>query len=64
VPPAQAGSPTLTPPGADRPAPTIIYKFGGSSVADAARMREVAAIVCGASPADLPAVVLSAMGKV
>ena len=37
-------------------------KFGGSSVRDAARMREVAAIIC-SFPEQLPCVVLSAMGK-
>lgn len=37
-------------------------KFGGSSVADATRMREVAKIVCH-DPSQFPAVVLSAMGK-
>jgi hypothetical protein len=42
---------------------TVVMKFGGSSVADAARMREVAAIVCGFTD-ELPCVVLSAMGKV
>ena len=41
---------------------TTVYKFGGSSVADADRMREVAAIVC-AFPDHLPAIVISAMGK-
>jgi len=38
-------------------------KFGGSSVADADRMREVAGIIC-SFPEQLPCVVLSAMGKV
>ena len=37
-------------------------KFGGSSVRDGERMREVAAIVT-SFPEHLPAVVLSAMGK-
>ena len=37
-------------------------KFGGSSVRDAERMREVAIIIC-SFPDQLPAVVLSAMGK-
>eukprot|EP00775_Hariotina_reticulata_P002172 gene2172-2491_t len=40
----------------------IVYKFGGSSVRDAERMREVADIIC-SFPNNLPAVVLSAMGK-
>ena len=38
-------------------------QFGGSSVASADRMREVADIVC-SFPEHLPVVVLSAMGKV
>ena len=42
---------------------SVVYKFGGSSVATAARMREVAAIVC-SFPEQAPLVVLSAMGKV
>ena len=42
---------------------TVVMKFGGSSVANAARMREVAAIIC-SFPDQLPCVVLSAMGKV
>lgn len=42
---------------------TVVMKFGGSSVANAERMREVAAIVC-SFPDELPCVVLSAMGKV
>lgn len=41
----------------------VVYKFGGSSVRDAERMREVADIIC-SFPQYLPAVVLSAMGKV
>lgn len=41
---------------------TVVMKFGGSSVRDAERMREVANIVC-SFPNELPAVVLSAMGK-
>lgn len=41
----------------------VVFKFGGSSVRDAERMREVADIVCG-FPEFLPCVVLSAMGKV
>jgi aspartokinase len=42
---------------------SVVYKFGGSSVATADRMREVAAIVC-SFPDQAPLVVLSAMGKV
>lgn len=41
---------------------SVVYKFGGSSVADAARMREVAEIIC-SFPEHLPCVVMSAMGK-
>lgn len=41
----------------------VVYKFGGSSVRDAERMREVADIIC-SFPQYLPCVVLSAMGKV
>lgn len=41
---------------------TLIMKFGGSSVADAACMRQVAALVAEALP-QAPLVVLSAMGK-
>lgn len=40
----------------------MVMKFGGSSVASAERMWEVAQIVC-AFPEYLPCVVLSAMGK-
>lgn len=40
----------------------IVMKFGGSSLADAARLREVAALVL-AARAHSPCVVLSAMGK-
>ena len=40
----------------------VVYKFGGSSVADAERMREVAEIVC-AFPDKMPCIVMSAMGK-
>lgn len=42
---------------------SVVYKFGGSSVATAERMREVASIIC-SFPDQAPAVVLSAMGKV
>jgi hypothetical protein len=41
----------------------VAYKFGGSSVRDAERMREVADIIC-SFPHLLPVVILSAMGKV
>lgn len=40
----------------------IVMKFGGSSVADAARLRQVAELVLAAAPRR-PVVVLSAMGK-
>lgn len=40
-----------------------MYKFGGSSVRDGERMKEVADIIC-SFPDNLPIVVLSAMGKV
>jgi len=49
-------------PGQDCQQISVVYKFGGSSVRDAARMREVADIVC-SFPDELPCVVLSAMGK-
>ena len=42
---------------------SVVYKFGGSSVATAQRMREVADIIC-SFPDQAPVVVLSAMGKV
>jgi hypothetical protein len=42
---------------------TVVMKFGGSSVANAERMREVAGIIC-SFPEQLPCIVLSAMGKV
>lgn len=48
---------------APTPQITTIYKFGGSSVASAERMLEVADIVC-SFPEDFPCIVLSAMGKV
>jgi aspartate kinase len=41
---------------------TVVYKFGGSSVADAACMRQTAEIIC-SIPEHLPCVVMSAMGK-
>lgn len=41
---------------------SVVMKFGGSSVADAERMREVAAIVL-TFQEEMPVVVLSAMGK-
>lgn len=41
----------------------VVYKFGGSSVRDAERMREVADIIC-SFPDMFPCIVLSAMGKV
>lgn len=62
---------TLAPEGQTRPIPealcepqvTVVMKFGGSSVANAQRMREVADIIC-SFPEHLPCIVLSAMGKV
>ncbi|VAI40204.1 unnamed protein product [Triticum turgidum subsp. durum] len=41
---------------------TVVMKFGGSSLASAARMREVADLVL-SFPEETPVVVLSAMGK-
>ncbi|CAM8879492.1 unnamed protein product [Rhodiola kirilowii] len=41
---------------------TCVMKFGGSSVASAERMREVAELVC-SFPDERPVIVLSAMGK-
>ncbi|KAF5841379.1 aspartate kinase [Dunaliella salina] len=52
----------LTPPGSQADNLNVVYKFGGSSVRDAERMREVADIIC-SFPDLLPVVVLSAMGK-
>lgn len=40
----------------------MVYKFGGSSVRDAARIREVLDIIM-SFPENYPCVVLSAMGK-
>lgn len=50
-------------PGAGLDQVNMVMKFGGSSVASAERMWEVAQIVC-AFPEYLPCVVLSAMGPV
>ena len=41
---------------------TVVMKFGGSSVASAERMREVADLIL-SFPEERPVVVLSAMGK-
>ncbi|KAI4377867.1 hypothetical protein MLD38_015431 [Melastoma candidum] len=41
---------------------TCVMKFGGSSVANAERMREVANLIC-SFPNERPVIVLSAMGK-
>lgn len=41
---------------------TCVMKFGGSSVASAERMREVADLIC-SFPEERPVIVLSAMGK-
>ena len=49
-------------PGEALDAYSVVMKFGGSSVADAERMREVASIVL-AFPEEMPVLVLSAMGK-
>ncbi|PSC72184.1 aspartate kinase [Micractinium conductrix] len=57
-----APTPSLQPPGQGQKQVTIVYKFGGSSVATAERLMEVADIVC-SFPEHLPCVVLSAMGK-
>lgn len=54
--------PTLQAPGQHLDQVTVVMKFGGSSVANAERMVEVAQIVC-SFPDQLPCVVLSAMGK-
>lgn len=59
---AAAPGPRLVAPGQDQQQVTVVYKFGGSSVATAERMREVADIVCSFQE-HLPCVVLSAMGK-
>ena len=42
---------------------SVIMKFGGSSLASAERIREVAEIIC-SFPEHYPCIVLSAMGKV
>ncbi|KAK9858857.1 hypothetical protein WJX84_007034 [Apatococcus fuscideae] len=52
----------LQQPGQDAGKVTVVMKFGGSSVANAQRMREVADIIC-SFPEHLPCIVLSAMGK-
>ena len=49
-------------PGEALDAYSVVMKFGGSSVADADRMREVASIVL-AFQGEMPVLVLSAMGK-
>lgn len=41
---------------------TCVMKFGGSSVSNAGRMREVADLIC-SFPNERPVIVLSAMGK-
>eukprot|EP00242_Pyramimonas_sp_CCMP2087_P011691 CAMPEP_0198199080 /NCGR_PEP_ID=MMETSP1445-20131203/2408_1 /TAXON_ID=36898 /ORGANISM="Pyramimonas sp., Strain CCMP2087" /LENGTH=581 /DNA_ID=CAMNT_0043868797 /DNA_START=76 /DNA_END=1821 /DNA_ORIENTATION=- len=60
--PATLAAPKLSMPGLSRSQITHVMKFGGSSVRDAERMVEVAAIIC-AFPENAPAIVLSAMGK-
>ncbi|KAK9824483.1 hypothetical protein WJX72_010708 [[Myrmecia] bisecta] len=52
----------LTQPGTNCDQITVVMKFGGSSVATAERMREVASIIC-SFPEQYPCIVLSAMGK-
>lgn len=52
----------LTAPGREVESINMVYKFGGSSVADASRMKEVADILC-SFPEYFPCVVLSAMGN-
>ena len=52
----------MTRPGRDAEKVNMVYKFGGSSLADASRMREVADIVC-SFPQYYPCIVLSAMGN-
>ncbi|KAL3149573.1 hypothetical protein ABBQ32_002349 [Trebouxia sp. C0010 RCD-2024] len=52
----------LQQPGTDQQQINVVMKFGGSSVADADRMWEVAQIMC-SFPHLFPCVVLSAMGK-
>lgn len=42
---------------------SVVMKFGGSSLASAERIREVAEIIC-SFPEHYPCIVLSAMGKV
>ena len=42
---------------------SVVMKFGGSSLASAERIREVASIIC-SFPEQYPCIVLSAMGKV
>ena len=61
-----AAAKSLSPPWGDsasNPRVNLVVKFGGSSVATADRMKEVADIVCGFEPTTVPIVVLSAMGK-
>jgi aspartate kinase len=48
--------------GGAEPELTVVMKFGGSSVASAERMREVADLVL-SFPEERPVIVLSAMGK-
>lgn len=62
VAPVQPAPTRLEAPGKGVNQVNVVYKFGGSSVRDAERMREVADIIC-SFPENLPCVVLSAMGK-
>ena len=59
---AADSSVTVVQPGEDLEQYSVVMKFGGSSVADAERMREVANIVL-SFPEHMPVLVLSAMGK-
>lgn len=59
---AADASATVVQPGEDLDQYSVVMKFGGSSVADAERMREVANIVL-SFPEHMPVLVLSAMGK-
>lgn len=55
-------APSLTPPGLGVERVNMVYKFGGSSLADSRRMEEVAEIICSFRE-HYPCIVLSAMGK-
>lgn len=55
-------APSLTPPGLGVERVNMVYKFGGSSLADSKRIEEVAEIICSFRE-HYPCIVLSAMGK-